>query len=252
MQFNIINILKLESTNSYAQQLIKSGDLHEGDVIFALNQEKGRGQGDNFWESEPGSNLLISIILEPKMIPASRQFVLAQLVSLAIADLVKEYVLTGRVPIEVKVKWPNDIYVNNKKVAGILFQNFVKGNEIEYSIVGIGINVNQEQFYSGASNPVSMIHHTHKSINIELLLSKLLDNIGVSYEVFRLEENFQELKSRYINNLFRYDEWATYSDGKETFRGRIVDVDEYGRLMVELESGEVKKFMFKEIEFVSF
>ncbi len=246
MQFNIINIPKLESTNSYAQQLIESDDLHEGDVISTQYQENGRGQGENFWESEPGSNLLVSLILEPKMIPASQQFVLTQLVSLALVDLIKEFVLTD----EVQIKWPNDIYVNNKKIAGILFQNFIKGNEIEFSIAGIGLNVNQKKFYSGALNPVSIIHYTNETIDLNILLDKLLDKIGVNYETYRIKENFQELNSKYILNLFRYKEWANYSNGNNFFKGKIIDIDEFGRLKVKLKSGNENKFGFKEIEFV--
>ncbi len=245
MQFNIINIPKIDSTNSYAQQLIEKGNLHEGDVIFTSNQEMGRGQGDNYWESEPGSNLALSLILEPKLVPASYQFVLTQIVSLAIVNLLKEYIITD----DVKVKWPNDIYVNDNKIAGILFQNFVKGNQIEHSIVGIGININQKQFFSSAPNPVSMIHHIQDSVNINDLLNKLLDKIGVAYEEYKRGDNFRKLKSAYLRNLYRYNEWHVFSENKVSFNGKIVDVDEYGRLMVEIESGEVRKFMFKEIEF---
>lgn len=249
MKFNIINIPKLDSTNSYAQRSIENGTLHEGDVVFTLNQEKGKGQGDNFWESEPGSNLSASIVLEPRTIPASRQFVLTQFISLAIVGAIKKH-LPGHVAQGVKIKWPNDIYVENNKIAGILFQNFIKGTEIEHSIVGIGINVNQKEFCYGAPNPVSIIHHTGKPININVLLDGLLEKIGINYGMFRAEKNFPELKSKYLNNLFRYNEWATYSDGKNIFQGKIVDVDEYGRLKVMLGNGAEKLFMFKGIEFV--
>jgi len=247
IKFNIINIHKLDSTNSYAQRLIEEGNLHEGDVIFTLNQENGRGQGDNLWESEPSSNLLISILLKPKIVDASQQFVLTQLVSVAIVDLITRYV-PGEL---VQIKWPNDIYVNNKKVAGILFQNYIKGNIIEHSIIGIGINVNQKHFYSSAPNPISIINYTNKQINIDELLSKLLTNIGDNYVKLNLKKGFHQLESYYINNLYRYNEWANYSDNKHTFRGKIIDVDNYGRLLIKMKSGRVKKFMFKEVEFVN-
>lgn len=246
MQFNIINIPEIESTNIYAKQLIDSGDASEGDVVSTQYQKQGRGQGDNFWESEPGSNLLVSIIFQPKMIQASQQFVLTQLVSIAIVDLIKEYVINE----EIKVKWPNDIWINGKKVAGILFQNFVKGSEIEFSIAGIGINVNQKRYYSEAPNPISIIHFTDKSISLNVLLNKLLDNIGTNYWNYKLNQNCQRLKSEYIHNLFRYNEWATYSDGKNFFQGKIIEVDGFGRLTVKLKNGNDKKFGFKEIEFI--
>ena len=247
MKFNIININKLDSTNSYAQRLIEQGNLHEGDVIFTLDQQNGRGQADNLWESESGSNLLISIILEPKLIPASQQFILTQLISISIVDVVKKYTQND----DIKIKWPNDIYVNNNKVAGILFQNYIKGNNIEHSIIGIGINVNQRHFYSSAPNPISIIHYTNKQISIDELLNKLLDNIGDNYEKLNLENGSLQFKSDYINNLYRYDMWAGYSDGNHTFIGKIIDVDDYGRLSIKMKSGSVKKFMFKEVEFVN-
>ena len=247
MKFNIININKIDSTNSYAQRLIDKGNLHEGDVIFTLNQQNGRGQGDNLWESESGSNLLISIILEPKFIVASQQFILTQLISISIVDVVKKFIRND----DVRIKWPNDIYVNNNKVAGILFQNYIKGNNIEHSIIGIGINVNQKHFYSSAPNPISIIHYTNKQINIDELLSKLLDNIGDNYEKLNLGKDFHQLKSDYIKKLYRYESWSNYSDGKHTFIGKIIDVDDYGRLSIKMKSGSVKKFMFKEVEFVN-
>ena len=147
MKFNIITLSKVASTNSYAQEQIEAGDLHEGDVIFTLNQESGRGQGVNTWESEAGRNLHLSLILEPNMIHASNQFVLTQMVSLAIVSVINKYVTANSNNPNVKIKWPNNIYVGDKKIAGILFQNYIKGNNIEYSIVGIGINVNQIKFF---------------------------------------------------------------------------------------------------------
>jgi len=252
MKFNIINIDKVVSTNSYAQQLLESGDLHDGDVISTRFQESGRGQGNNFWESEPDSNLLISIILEPHMISASQQFVLTQLVSFAIADIVKEFVPQDSELLKAKIKWPNDIYIGNKKVAGVLFQNFIKGNKIEYSIVGIGINVNQKKFYSEAPNPVSIINYTNEQIDLDELLNKLLEKVGKNYEEYRIEKNFPILKSMYINDLYRFNSWATYSDKRNEFRGKIIDIDDFGRLLIESQNGEVKTFMFKEVEFLDF
>ncbi|MFK5855753.1 MAG: biotin--[acetyl-CoA-carboxylase] ligase [Bacteroidota bacterium] len=248
MKFNIIKLPKVSSTNSYAQHQIESNSSHEGDVIFTLNQQVGRGQGKNIWESETGSNLNISIILQPKMIHASQQFVLTQLVSLAIIQLLSEYINDNEH--EIKIKWPNDIYVGDNKIAGILFQNFIKGNEIEYSIVGIGINVNQLKFLSLAPNPISIIHHTNKQTDIGSLLNNLLENIAANYKKYATESTFPKLKSKYINNLYQYDIWANYSDSVGKFKGKIIDIDEFGRLIVKMENDHEKLYMFKEIEFL--
>jgi len=250
MKFNIIYLPKVKSTNSYALQQIENNALNHGDVIFTLNQESGKGQGDNIWESEPGSNLLISLVLTPKTIDASEQFVLTQLISLAIIDLLKDYFPNKSLKKELKIKWPNDIYVGDKKIAGILFQNFIKGNKIEYSIVGIGINVNQTKFFSSAPNPISIINKIEKLIDINILLENLLKNIGTIYEKYSNCSNFAKLKSKYINNLYRYNIWSSYSDNEGSFKGRIVDIDEYGRLIVEQENRAKRLYMFKEIKFI--
>lgn len=250
MKFNIIYLSKVNSTNSYAIQQIEKNALNHGDVIFTLNQESGKGQGDNIWESEPGNNLHVSIILSPKTIDASDQFVLTQFISLAIINLISRYLPDESVRQELKIKWPNDIYVGDKKIAGILFQNFIKGNKIEYSVVGIGINVNQTKFISSAPNPISIIHKTNKLIEIDKLLENLLVSIGIIYEKYSVNGNFVELKTKYINNLYRFNIWSNYSDSEGLFSGKIIDIDEYGRLLVQHESGEKKLYMFKEIKFL--
>jgi len=249
MQFNIINIQKVESTNSYAQLQIENNFLHEGDVIFTMYQNNGKGQGENSWESEQGSNLLISIVLEPTMIYASQQFVLTQLVSLALVDLINKYLSVTSNLHDVKVKWPNDIYVGDNKIAGILFQNFIKGNKIEHSIVGIGINVNQKEFFSSAPNPISIIHFVNEATNVNQLLNELLTNVGANYEKYTFESSFAELKIKYLKKMYNYNIWVNYSANDSTFKGKIIDVDEYGRLVVKLKNGSKRLFMYKEIKF---
>lgn len=246
MIFNIRNIDRLESTNSYAQKLLENGDLQEGDVISTYNQENGKGQGENFWESESGSNITISVALQPRVIHPSQQFIINQLVSLALVDVIEQYVANE----EVKIKWPNDIYVADKKIAGVLIQNFIKGEEIEFSIVGIGVNVNQKEFYSDAPNPGSLIHYFNNTMDLKQLLDQLLLRIDVKYEFYKQMRNVQDLKSNYIDKLFRFNIWATYSDGNKNFQGKIIDIDEFGRLIVKLKDGQEKTFMFKEIEFI--
>ncbi len=248
MHFNIIKIEEVESTNNFAQKQIENGDLHEGDVIFTLNQRKGRGYGNNTWESESGSNLLVSIIFEPRMIEASQQFVLTQLVSLSIITLVKKYIPLD-ICDDIKIKWPNDIYVGDKKIAGLLFQNYIKANTIQFSVVGIGVNLNQRKFISDAPNPISIIHFSNEQTDVSIFLDEFLKIIGEKYKKYAFAEHFSELKHQYLNNSYRFNSWANYSDHKGNFKGKIIDVDEYGRLIVLLQTGEQKTFMFKEIEF---
>ena len=249
MKFNIIHFSELDSTNNYAQQQIENNLLNEGDVIFTTTQKAGKGQGSNEWESKPGCNLLMSLILVPKGIEASQQFVLTQIISLAIVELIKRHLDVVPNNYNVTIKWPNDIYVNDKKIAGMLFQNFIKGNAIEHSIVGIGINVNQTKFISSAPNPISLINYTNKKIDIPTFLNELLICISEYYEKYKEANNLSELKNKYIENLYQHNCWANYANSNSKFTAKIIDVDQYGRLIVLLKNGEEKIFMFKEIEF---
>ncbi|NQU34591.1 MAG: biotin--[acetyl-CoA-carboxylase] ligase [Bacteroidetes bacterium] len=250
MKFNIINVSNVGSTNSYAQELNENGTLCEGDVILTHKQEKGRGQGDNFWESEPGANLTFSLILEPEFIAPANQFVLTQALSLAISDLLKSYLMANNIDQEVKIKWPNDIYIENKKICGILFQNFIKGDKIDFSIVGIGVNINQRIFYSDAKNPVSLIQYFEQDVSIDEILENLLSCINTRYKSLKIAIDNSLLKDEYLNNLYRYFEWADYADDRGEFTGKIVDVDGYGRLSIEKKNGELKQYLHKEIEFL--
>jgi len=135
-----------------------------------------------------------------------------------------------------------------KKLAGILFQNFIKGDRIEYSIAGIGINVNQKKLlFLTLQIPISLIHYTQKQINLVKLLTKLLDKIGNNYDKFIFENNHSQLKSVYIDNLYRFGEWAIFSDLNSKFNGKIIDIDNYGRLIVELISGEKESICLRRL-----
>jgi BirA family biotin operon repressor/biotin-[acetyl-CoA-carboxylase] ligase len=150
----IIYLNEVESTNNYANQLILSDAAEEGTVVLAQYQTHGKGQHGNVWESETGKNLLMSIIWYPGFLPASQQFMISKIVSIAITDCVNDIID------DCKIKWPNDIYIGNQKLAGILIENSVKGSHLSSSVVGIGLNVNQQVFISAAPNPVSLFQIT--------------------------------------------------------------------------------------------
>ncbi len=249
MKFNIIHIPTVDSTNNYAVKQVAANKVGEGDVIFTRNQHGGKGLGANSWESEPNSNITFSIILRPKFIKPAQQFVLTQVISLAIYDLIVEY-LKPNDRSSVKIKWPNDIYIDDKKVAGILIQNFIVGNSIDYTVVGIGMNVNQKEFISNAKNPISLIHYLNNKIDIDDILNKLLEKINGRYELLKYDIDFSSLKKEYLNRLFRIRTWSDFSDVNGIFDGKIMDVDEYGRLEILTRSGNLRVYMFKEVEFI--
>lgn len=249
MKFNIINIESLDSTNNHAQKLVSRRELVEGDVIITGHQESGKGHGSNLWESEEGKNLTFSLILEPDFISPSYQFVLTEIVSLSVRDILIKKLMPGNIK-NVSVKWPNDIYIEDKKIAGILFQNYIVGNKIDYSIVGIGINLNQEVFFSDAINPVSLINYTKEEVVVSEFLDELLNMIDLRYEKLKAELNYAEIKKEYMSNLYLYNRWSIYSDKNGRFEGRIFDIDEYGRLNIDTRNNNPRLYMYKEVEFI--
>ena len=159
----------LESTNTFASEVLKKAELQEGTVICADYQTAGKGHQGNRWESEKGKNLIFSIILYPSSVSPDDQFFISMTISLGICDF-----LRGILP-EVKIKWPNDIYVRNDKIAGILIENTLIGNTIESCITGIGLNINQEKFSTVIPNPVSIRMITGKESDTFTCLKQLLN-----------------------------------------------------------------------------
>lgn len=240
---NIIFLNVVDSTNNYANQLIVSNAAEEGTVVLAHFQKTGRGQQGNSWESEAGKNLLASLILFPGFLDAGRQFAVSKVVSLALVDVLKNKV-EG-----VSIKWPNDIYVGDKKIAGILIENSIKGQSIDSSVAGIGLNLNQETFVSDAPNPVSLKQLTGQEHNVETVLDELLNAFFARYEKLK-QGRFREVDVAYFSELFRAEKWSPFRKDNREFEARIVGIGEYGQLQLEDRSGAVSEFMFKEVEFV--
>lgn len=240
---NFIFLAEVESTNNYANQLVLSKAAVEGTVVLAQHQKKGRGQQGNSWESKAGKNLLASIIMFPNFLPAAKQFYLSKIVSLALVGFLQTEAN------KVSIKWPNDIYVDNKKVAGILIENAIKGQNISSSIIGVGLNLNQEKFDSNTPNPISLKQITRKNYEIETVAEVLLTEIKEWYR--KLEHGyFQEIDSAYIKLLFKANEWALYSKKGKQFEAKINGIGEFGQLILIDRNGGLSEHMFKEVEFV--
>lgn len=246
MKFNIHRLERVGSTNHYAFGVCKNKEAKEGDVFSASDQFEGRGYHDNSWLSKPGKNLTFSLILQPGFLLPSRQFVITQFISLAIVDLLKEIIHDENVCI----KWPNDIYINNLKVCGILVQNTIIGNAFEYSIIGIGMNVNQNEFPPELPNPTSIIHYVKKELLLDNLLNELLKCIDERYESNMMVNYTEALKKEYLDHLYRFNQIHNFKDKNGSFKGRITGIGEYGELMITDEKGTTKNYHFKEIEFL--
>lgn len=239
----IIVLNETESTNNYANQLILSDAAEEGTVVLTQFQRKGKGQLGNHWESEAEKNLLASIILFPNFLNAGRQFLLSKLISLALLEFLQNEIE------DVSIKWPNDIYVGKKKIAGILIENKIKGTNLYSSVLGIGLNLNQVNFYSDAPNPVSLQQITGKEYNTRKVLERILEIFFNWYKLLN-EGNLHEVDLAYYAQLLRRGKWEKYiADGVE-FEARISGIGEFGQLQLENRSGKILEFMFKEVEFV--
>lgn len=239
----IIVLNETESTNNYANQLILSDAAEEGTVVLTQFQLKGKGQLGNHWESEAGRNLLASIILFPNFLNAGRQFLLSKLISLALLEFLQDEIE------DVSIKWPNDIYVGNKKIAGILIENKIKGTNLYSSVLGVGLNLNQVNFYSDAPNPVSLQQITGKEYNTRKVLERILEIFFNWYE--RLNEgNLHEVDLAYYAQLLRRGKWEKYIADGVGFEARISGIGEFGQLQLENRSGKRLEFMFKEVEFI--
>jgi BirA family biotin operon repressor/biotin-[acetyl-CoA-carboxylase] ligase len=239
----IIFIENLPSTNTYASQILRSENVKEGTIIYTNYQSAGRGHATNKWESEDSKNLLFSILLYPTMINPADQFIISMAISLGICDFLQKHI-----PV-CSVKWPNDIFVNNDKIAGILIENNIMGNILENSIAGVGLNVNQVKYPGSAPNPVSMKIITGTNYNLTESLSELASDLDKRYKQV-ISEKYQQLRDEYIAKLFRLNEWASFRDQAGVFTGRIISISDNGRLQVEGKSGLRKEYSFKEIEFI--
>lgn len=245
-KFNLFKKLKtfeiLESSNDYAVDLAKTDKPDEGTVIMADFQTKGKGQTDTSWISEKGSNLTISIILYPSFLEPSKNFYLSMALSLGIVDMLGSFGIVS------KIKWPNDIYTNKGKVAGILIENAIQHDIIKYSVLGIGLNVNQDIFPENISDPTSMKIEL-KSINDrEKVLKKLLESLEYWFNKL-YDQDFNTLKTQYEKHLLYKDQPKEFYEGDDLFSGTIKGVNENGQLIIAVKSGRIKAYNFKEVKY---
>jgi BirA family biotin operon repressor/biotin-[acetyl-CoA-carboxylase] ligase len=245
---NAIYVKSLASTNTYASELLRQIALSEGSIIYTFEQEKGRGQRGNSWESEPNKNVTLSLVVYPHFLKPQEQFLLTKITALAVADLMAEILKSQPVRHKISIKWPNDIYIGDQKIAGILIENFLRENTIQQAIVGVGINVNQEIFQH-APNAISICSLTHQPMDLQACIDLFCECFEKRYQQLKANE-LAQLDEDYLRQLYRLNEWNTYrSANNQLFEGNIKGVSESGKLQMELISGEVKEFDLKEVRF---
>ncbi|MCK5535769.1 MAG: biotin--[acetyl-CoA-carboxylase] ligase, partial [Bacteroidales bacterium] len=203
MNYKLITVNKLNSTNNYAQKLLKKNSNSESFVVWAKNQTAGRGLRENKWWSSVGESLTFSLVLQKMDFPIDKVFLLNMISSLAIHRVIEKYTKN------VWIKWPNDIYVNNKKIAGLLIENTIRASNIITSIIGCGININQMKFPEYLSSATSLGLITEKKFNLSNLLNEFLDSFSFYFEK---RNQIQFLFQEYYSVLLGFEQLSTYSD----------------------------------------
>lgn len=225
-------ISSTNSTNTLMRELLAKGEWPEEELfLYAGYQTAGRGQTGNGWESEPDKNLICSILL-----PNKNLYFLNIAVSVAIIRLIGE---------PFTIKWPNDIYYRDKKLAGILLENAIVGSMVKYSIAGVGLNVNQTKFTSDAPNPVSLKQITGKTYDIDQLMKDLFEAVKAV-----LDEPEERIWSEYKDHLYRREGWYAYEDHNGRFEARIIDVLPTGEIVLQDKQGNERIYHFKQIRYV--
>lgn len=236
----IVRFDSLESTNKYCEAL-DLAMVEDFTCYWALAQTAGIGQRGNCWASAPGQNLTFSLVLHPSFLPADRQFKLTEAFSLALVDFIKTIVTIDAI---VTIKWPNDIYVDGKKICGTLVSTRLSGNAIASAVCGIGLNVNQTAFPDWAPNPTSLSLLTGSTYDLEPLLRQLLSCI---------EKRYNSLKSgvdpepEYLERLLNLGVPARYRYNEEEIEATVTGVDPHGRLLLTASDGRRLSCGMKEI-----
>jgi BirA family biotin operon repressor/biotin-[acetyl-CoA-carboxylase] ligase len=240
----LIYLPSCHSTNDLALEMIKDDKAEDGMIIITTDQIKGRGQRGNKWLTKPGENLTFSIILDTCEIKSTDFFKLSMAISLGIIEGLNHQLST--INYQLKVKWPNDIYFEDKKLGGILIENVFRGSGSVWSVVGIGININQTEFnYLNATSLSFISGHAYD-------LQTVLEGITTEIEkYFLLIKNLDpdQIKRLYLQKLYKFKEINIFKAGEETFEGVIEDIDDVGKLIVNHE-GTLRSFNMQEVKFL--
>jgi BirA family transcriptional regulator, biotin operon repressor / biotin---[acetyl-CoA-carboxylase] ligase len=238
---NLIFMPECHSTNDEMLLLCQKESAPEGTLIITARQTAGRGQRGNVWETEPGKNLTFTILVKPAFLPIRQQFYLNIFVSLAIRDY-----LTETTQLKVQIKWPNDILLKRRKICGILIENQISGSSLTNSAIGIGLNVNQQQFVN--TSATSVLLETGEPTELSAALDSLLHFLEARYMQLR-SGKFSVLRNNYLENLYGLNEALTFSDKSGVFIGTIIGIEESGRLMVD-KANDIVTYDLKEIRYV--
>lgn len=241
--FPLIHLKETDFTNNYLSELSEKKKVDEFTVLSTDFQTAGKGQRGNTWEAEKEKNLLFSMILYPSFLEARRQFILSQIISLSVKEALEQWT-DG-----ISIKWPNDIYWKDKKICGMLIENDVTGMYIGRSISGIGVNINQEVFFSDAPNPVSLKQITGQEFNVGSILNAIMQRTKNYYSLLK-QGDTAPIIQRYQNALFRKSGMHPYCDAEGKFKAQIVEVEADGHFVLQDETGKIRRYVFKEVQYL--
>jgi BirA family biotin operon repressor/biotin-[acetyl-CoA-carboxylase] ligase len=244
MERKIIHIKSCESTNKevFKEKLLLNSQIDF--CIFSDEQTKGRGMGSNVWFSSPGKNLTCSIVKYPSFLSPLKQFYISMVIGLGLYDFFQNIGLKS------SIKWPNDIWIENKKIAGVLIESQIEKSKIKIIVAGIGLNINQENFPITAKNPVSLFNLGIDNLKPEQVMISLTDCYDKWYQILETGK-FQYVKDTYLSRLLGTDKYLKYRDKEGLFSGKIIDILDSGQILMEIEnSKKIKQFEIKEIELI--
>ncbi len=251
----MIELDEVDSTNNYLRH-VEATDDRRMTLVTAEFQSAGRGADTNRWESAKGENLLFSLRVMPTALPVSRMFALSEAAALAVRDALAKQCSMFNVQCSMfTVKWPNDIYYGDSKVAGILIENNLQGALVRSSIIGIGINVNQRRFLSDAPNPRSLADIVGHDVERHLVLERFMESFIHYINMIDGSDGSDQsdpldlLHAEYKRRLYRFGEEHSYSDKDGTFRATLIDVEPSGHLILRDTEGKRRSYAFKEVKF---
>ena len=244
MHFDIVRFKELTSSNLY---LVENADnLSEGTVVWVENQTAGIGQSGNSWLAESGKSLTFSVLLRPTFLPVAAQFELHKVLSVAVCTTLQQLLHERD---DIRIKWPNDIYVGNRKICGMLVNNKISGNSYSFAVAGIGLNVNQTDFDPSLPNPTSLKTVAGKDFETFDILQDLLHEIGVWYTKLKLGET-ETINENYLKKLLNLGQQKSYRYHNETINATITGIDKFGHLQLQTTDNKSITCDIKEIQYI--
>ena len=238
---NLIVLESIPSTNDFCMKLVLEKQLPEGAVVWAKEQTAGRGQRCKSWKSSLGEGLTFSVLLHPKT-DLRYQFSLNKAIAVGLCEGLKN------MGVNAEIKWPNDIYVGHHKLLGVLIENNLRGDQLQHSVVGVGINVNQLQFDEALPNPVSLRQLLDKKLDIDVVLADLCYALERYYLHFKAG-HFSKINADYHQLLYRKGEQHQFLIDGKSIKGQVEGVDELGKIKLLTADG-VAVYAMGEVEFV--